>query len=46
MEIKGKYHDAPSFRHPGGCVEMGNGDDICQVHLTIRSIGEGEFQSL
>lgn len=43
---KGKYHDAPSFRHPGGCVEIGIGDDICQVHLYDPSIGEGEFQSL
>ncbi len=43
---KGKYHDAPSFRHPGGSVDLSIGDEICQVHLYDPSISEGEFQSL
>ena len=43
---KGNYHDAPSFRHPGGCVEIGIGDELCRVHLYDPSISEAEFQSL
>lgn len=43
---KGKYHDAPSFRHPGGSIDISIGDEICQIHLYDPSISEGEFQSL
>lgn len=43
---KGKYHDAPSFRHPGGSIDISIGDEICRIHLYDPSISEGEFHSL
>lgn len=43
---KGKYHDAPSFRHPGGSIDISIGDEICQIHLYDPSLSDGEFQSL
>ena len=45
-EWRDKYHDAPSFRHPGGSVDISVGDEICRVHLYDPSISDGEFQSL
>lgn len=43
---KGGYHDAPSFRHPGGHIDISIGDEICRVHLYDPSISDGEFQAL
>ena len=43
---KGQYHDAPSFRHPGGSIDISIGDEICRIHLYDPSISEGEFHSL
>lgn len=43
---KGQYHDAPSFRHPGGSIAISIGDEICQIHLYDPSITEGEFRLL
>lgn len=40
------YHDAPSFRHPGGSIELGIGDETCRVYLYDPSLDATEFESL
>ncbi len=45
-EWRNKFHDAPSFRHPGGRVDLSIGDEICRVHLYDPSISGDEFQTL
>lgn len=43
---KGGYHDAPSFRHPGGSINIRIGEELCRIHLYDPSISTDEFQAL
>lgn len=43
---KGGYHDAPSFRHPGGSIDIRIGEEQCRIHLYDPSISTDEFQAL
>jgi hypothetical protein len=43
---KGGYYDAPSFRHPGGHIDISIGGDVCRIHMYDPSISDNEFQAL
>lgn len=42
-DAKGGYHDALSFRHPGGHLDLSIGDKRCRIYVYHPSLTESEF---
>ena len=45
-EPKGKYHDAPSYRHPGGYVDLAVGEESFRIFVYNPSLTEEEFLTI
>jgi len=45
-EAKGRFHDAPSYRHPGGYVDLAVGNERYRIFVYNPSFDEEEFLTI